>query len=199
MNDDDLKKISFDEDGQPVISDNAESAAAEETKPHQKRSLKEKVEELGLEIEVLKSELENARQEKETYIGLAQRQKAEFENFKKRNLEQSAMIRLDGLTEGVLKVLPVYDALIKAQAMIKDESTLKGLNMIMQQLLAAFKELGVEKIDSLNAEFDPDFHNAIMNEEAASEEEKGRITEVFQEGFTMGGRVLRYAMVKVTI
>ncbi len=203
MNDDELKTISFDEDGQPLAknpgADEQPPAPAAGEEARHKTSLKEKVAELGLEIEVLKSELDNAKAEADTYISLAQRQKAEFENYKKRTLEQSAAVRQDGLCEGVLKILPVYDVITKALNMIKDENTLKGLNMIMQTLIESFKSLGIETIDSLGSDFDPAFHNAVMNEEAETEDGKGKITEVFQEGFKMGDKVLRYAMVKVSI
>lgn len=216
MNNDEMKTIFFGSDGQPVADeikaetfegkDGAGETAggqgrqeAEHGEQRHKATLKEKVTELQLEIDVLKNELENAQKETDGYIALAQRQKADFDNYKKRNAEAAAGIRQEGLIEGVLKILPVYDVIVKALSMIEDKNTLKGLNMIMQQLNASFKDMGVEMIESLGREFDPDYHNAIMNEEAADEGEKGKVTDVFQEGFMMGGKVIRYAMVKVAV
>lgn len=219
---DKMKTISFDEDGRPVAvsaaeeaapeaeeavgqaaengdaGETAEAAKAEHHRPNV-RELKQKISELSLQVEVLESELENARKENETYIDFAKRTKADFDNFKKRNAEQNQRMRGEGLADGVLHLLPVYDALIKASEMITDQSTLKGLAMIAQRLSESLKELGVEKIESLGQNFDPAFHNAVMNEEAESEDMKGKVTGVYQEGFMMGDRVLRYAMVKVAI
>ena len=185
--------IAFDENGQPV--------AEAEQKPHKAgaRELKEKIAALELDIEVLKGAVEAERKEKESFINLAQRSRAEFENFKKRNAEDMRRLREDGLADGIMKVLPVYDALTKAAAMIKDESALKGVTMVLQRLEDALKESGVEKIEALGQDFDPGLHNAIMNEPAQDDGMKGKVTEVFQDGFKTGGRVLRYAMVKVAI
>lgn len=163
------------------------------------KELKEKISELDLEIEVLKTHLEIAKNETQSYIDIAQRTKAEFDNFKKRNSEQLGRLRDEGIAEGALKILPVYDALAKASEMINDENTLKGILMIAQRLAESFKELGIEKMESLGRDFDPALHNAVMNEETENEEIKGKVTEVFQEGFRMGDRILRYAMVRVAV
>ena len=172
-----------------------------EQKPHRPgvKELKEKIAGLELDIEILKGDLENERKEKESFINLAQRSRAEFENFKKRNAEDMRRLREDGLADGIHKVLPAYDALVKAADMIKDENTLKGVTMVLQRLEETLKESGVEIIEALGRDFDPSLHNAVMNEPAQDDALKGKVTEVFQDGFKMGGRVLRYAMVKVAI
>jgi len=196
-NDNEEMSIAFDENGQPIADGSAEA----EHKPHKSggKELKEKIVGLELDIEILKGGLENERKEKESFISLAQRGKAEFENFKKRSAEDMRRLREDGLADGIMKVLPVYDALSKAAAMIKDNNTLKGVTMVLQRLDETLKESGVEKIEALGQDFDPALHNAIMNEPAQDEALKNKVTEVFQDGFKRGGRVLRYAMVKVAI
>jgi len=193
MNDETMS-IAFDESGQPI-------AHEERKTPHKTgvKELKETVAALQLDNEILTNDLEKARAESEKYLDLAQRSRAEFENFKKRTAESTGKIREDGIAEGIIKILPVFDALMQASTMITDESTLKGIDMVTQKLLETFRGAGVERIESAGREFNPDLHNAIMNEETDDEEMKGKIAEVFQEGFRMGTRILRYAMVKVAI
>ena len=186
--------IEFDESGQPV--------ASEFQKTPQKpgvRELKEAIAALQLDNEILKNDLEKAREESANFLDLAQRSRAEFENYKKRTAENTAKVREDGVAEGLMKILPAYDALSQAANFVTDENTLKGLRMVIHRLIDTLIDAGVEVIPSAGRDFDPAFHNAVMNEETDDAEKKGKVTEVFQEGFKMGNRVLRYAMVKVAV
>ena len=93
--------------------------------------------------------------------------------------------------------LPVYDNLTRALKQgTEDEAYRKGVEMIMTQFENTLEKLGVKKIESLGQTFDPKLHNAVMH---VDDEEQGEntIVEVFQEGFTVNDRVIRFAMVKV--
>ena len=95
------------------------------------------------------------------------------------------------------KFLPVYDNLVRALAQsTEDRAYRRGVEMIMAQFNTTLEKLGATRIDCLGQKFDPSLHNAVMHVE---DEEKGEneIVEVFQEGFMMGEKVIRYAMVKV--
>ena len=95
------------------------------------------------------------------------------------------------------KFLPVYDNLVRALAQTtEDEAYRRGVEMIMTQFNTTLEKLGATRIESLGQKFDPSLHNAVMHVE---DEEKGEneIVEVFQEGFMMGEKVIRFAMVKV--
>ena len=122
---------------------------------------------------------------------------AEYDNFRKRSQKEKEALYKDVKAETLKSFLPVYDNLLRALAQpTEDAAYAKGVEMIMAQFNTTMEKLGVEKIESLGQTFDPAFHNAVMH---VDDEEKGEneIVEVFQEGFKMGDKVIRFAMVKV--
>lgn len=143
------------------------------------------------------SEFEKAQQalaqEHDSYLRLA----AEYDNYRKRSQKEKEGLYGDIKSDTVSKFLPVYDNLVRALAQsTEDEAYRKGVEMIMNQFNATLEKLGVSRIESLGQKFDPSLHNAVMHVE---DEEKGEneIVEVFQKGFMMGDKVIRFAMVKV--
>ena len=95
------------------------------------------------------------------------------------------------------KFLPVYDNLARALKQgTEDEAYRKGVEMIMTQFESTLEKLGVKKIESLGKTFDPNLHNAVMHVDDESLGEN-TIVDVFQEGFQLGDKVIRFAMVKV--
>ena len=122
---------------------------------------------------------------------------AEYDNYRKRSQKEKDSLYADVKSDTVAKFLPVYDNLVRALAQsTEDEAYRKGVEMIMTQFNTTLEKLGATRIESLGQKFDPSLHNAVMHVE---DEEKGEneIVEVFQEGFMMGEKVIRYAMVKV--
>ena len=122
---------------------------------------------------------------------------AEYDNFRRRSQKEKEALYGDIKADVLLKFLPVYDNLLRAlNQPTEDDAYRKGVEMIMNQFVATMEKLGVEKIESLGHSFDPNFHNAVMH---VDDEDKGEneIVEVFQEGFIMGEKVIRFAMVKV--
>lgn len=122
---------------------------------------------------------------------------AEYDNFRKRSQKEKDSLYADIKAETLKKFLPVYDNLVRAlNQPTEDEAYYRGVEMIMTQFNTTMEKLGVTEIESLGRKFDPAFHNAVMHVE---DEEKGEneIVEVFQKGFIMGDRVIRFAMVKV--
>lgn len=122
---------------------------------------------------------------------------AEYDNFRKRSQKEKDGLYADVKAETLKKFLPVYDNLVRAlNQPTEDEAYYRGVEMIMTQFNTTMEKLGVTEIESLGKKFDPAFHNAVMHVE---DEEKGEneIVEVFQKGFLMGDRVIRFAMVKV--
>lgn len=131
------------------------------------------------------------------YLELAQRIKAEFENYKKRNAEVVSQSFDNGVSHTVEKLLPAIDSFKQAKASIQDESVLKGLDLVLSQILNAFSELGVTKIPAVGEQFDPNFHNAVL---VGKEEDKedGVILDEYQEGFILkNDRVIRHSVVKI--
>ena len=122
---------------------------------------------------------------------------AEYDNFRKRSIRERDALYGDIKADTVTKFLPVYDNLIRALAQTtEDEAYRKGVEMILNQFNSTLEKMGVSKIDSLGKTFDPEFHNAVMHTEDESKGEN-EIAEVFQEGFLLGDKVIRFAMVKV--
>ncbi|MCL2847194.1 MAG: nucleotide exchange factor GrpE [Firmicutes bacterium] len=125
------------------------------------------------------------------------RMAADFDNYKKRERENLKRHILDAKIEVIEKILPLVDILNKAVAMTQDKNTKSGLEMISKQFSLNLESLGVVSIKALGEEFNPNYHNAVMDEEVANEKKVGTILEVFTEGYMIGDRVLRYADVKI--
>ena len=122
---------------------------------------------------------------------------AEYDNFRRRSQKERDNLYGDIKADTVQKFLPVYDNLERALKQgTEDEAYRKGVEMIMTQFESTLEKLGVTVIDSLGQTFDPALHNAVMH---VDDEEKGEneIVEVFQQGFKLGEKVIRFAMVKV--
>lgn len=141
--------------------------------------------------------LELSEKKANEYKDMAQRIQAEFENYKKRNVDLARNSRLDATLDTVKEYLPIIDNFERAVSNIADENIKNGIALILKQFLAVFEKLNVKEIECLNCDFDPSLHNAIMQVE--TEDAKGKVVEVFQKGYIKDGKVLRYAMVKVGV
>lgn len=136
-----------------------------------------------------------AQAKMEEYKALAQRTQADFDNFRKRNVEAVKQARVDGGNDVVLSMLPVLDTVEIAINMIADEATKSGVQLIQKKFQEVFAKYGVKEIEAMGQEFDPNLHNAIMQVEDS--ENAGKVVEVLQKGYTRDGKVIRYSMVKV--
>lgn len=122
---------------------------------------------------------------------------AEYDNYRKRSQKEREALYGDIKADVLNKFLPVYDNLVRAlDQPTEDEAYRKGVEMIMAQFNKTMENLGVTEIESVGQPFDPNLHNAVMHVE---DETKGEneIVEVFQKGFKLGDKVIRFAMVKV--
>ena len=122
---------------------------------------------------------------------------AEFDNFRKRTVKEKEASYGNGKADAVAKMLPVYDNLERAlNQETSDAAYKKGVEMTMSELVKIFTSLGVEIFGNVGDEFDPNLHNAVMHIDS---EELGEnvIAQVFQKGFKIGEKVVRFAMVQV--
>ncbi len=123
---------------------------------------------------------------------------AEYDNYRKRTAKEKEGLYRDARNDTIVKFLEVYDNLERAVQQAGDEENVhkKGMEMIFHQLMDILTKLGVEILDPLGQPFDPERHNAVMHIE---DEEKGEsiVTAVFQKGFLLGDKVLRFAAVQV--
>ena len=142
------------------------------------------------QVEQLQAEL---AAEKDKYLRLL----AEYDNFRKRSQKEKDNLYTDIRAEIVGKFLPVYDNLERAlNQPTADEAYKKGVEMTMGGLIEVMEKLGVVSFGDVGDAFDPNMHNAVMHCEDESLGENV-LAEVFQKGFRLGDKVVRFAMVRV--
>ena len=131
--------------------------------------------------------------EHDAYLRLA----AEFDNFRKRTIKEKEASYGNGKADAVAKMLPVYDNLERAlNQPTEDAAYKKGVEMTMNELIKVLSALGVEIFGNAGDAFDPNLHNAVMHIES-DEFAENTICTVFQKGFKVGDKVVRFAMVQV--
>ena len=122
---------------------------------------------------------------------------AEYDNFRRRSAKEKTEAYSKAKADAALAFLPVYDNLERALKQgSADEAFLKGVEMTMTQLVNVLDSLGIKAIEGDGKPFDPNFHNAVMH---IKDENLGEnvVAQVFQTGFIMGDKVIRFAMVQV--
>ena len=136
---------------------------------------------------------EKYNQEHDAYLRLA----ADYDNFRKRTVKEKEASYGHGKADAVEKLLPVYDNLERAMNQpTEDAAYKKGVEMTFNQLVSIFTALGVEIFGNVGDTFDPNIHNAVMHTEEEGAPEN-TITQVFQKGFKLGDKIVRFAMVQV--
>ncbi|MDR0839442.1 MAG: nucleotide exchange factor GrpE [Oscillospiraceae bacterium] len=131
--------------------------------------------------------------ERDKYLRLA----AEYDNFRKRSRAERESLYTDIRAETVTRLLPVYDNLARAlQTPCADEAFLKGVELTFTQFTEILTSLGVEEIPTVGEKFDPERHNAV-SQTADPDAAPGVVTLELQKGFTLGGKIIRHAMVQV--
>ena len=144
-----------------------------------------------------KKEKDKFEQQIEDLTDRLKRNMAEFDNFRKRTEKEKSSMYIIGAKDIVEKILPVVDNFERGLAQApEDDSFAYGMKMIYKQLISTLNDLGVQPIEAVGKEFDPNFHNAVMHVE---DEEAGEniVVEEFQKGYTYKDFVVRHSMVKV--
>ena len=134
-------------------------------------------------------------EQKDKFLRLA----AEYDNYRKRTAKEKESVYADAKIETLTGMLPVYDNLERALAQFgadDDSPHRKGVEMIFTQFKESLSKLGVTPIDALGKPFDPEKHNAVMHVEDENAGEN-TVVEVLQQGFSLGDKILRFAIVKV--
>ena len=147
------------------------------------------------------SELKVARDQAEDYLALAQRTKADFENFRKRMARDVAAAEARGVGRLAKELLPALDNLGRALAAAEAEGEAEGhlgtgVKLVQDELLAVLKRVGIEPFSPRGERFDPNEHEA-MAQQPVDGAEAGTVVEVYQQGFRHGESVLRPARVVV--
>lgn len=183
-------EVKVEEKTEEKVEEKVEKKEAPKTEPKKEKKAKKE----NKKEESVKEAAEKAiKAEQEKYMRLA----AEYDNFRKRSQKEKESLYTDIKADTLLKFLPVYDNLERAlKQETADEAYRKGVEMIMNQFNQTLEKLGVTEIESEGQQFDPEKHNAVMHVDDESYGEN-EIVEVFQRGFKVGEKVIRFAMVKV--
>jgi molecular chaperone GrpE len=151
------------------------------------------------EARQFETDLDTLQRERDDLLDTTRRLQADFENYRKRVLrEQTSLV--DRATEGLVEqLLPVMDSFELALSNLEhgdvDEKVRKGIELVFAELASVLEKAGLERIDALGAPFDPNEHEAVMQDGGDGEPHVG---DVMRTGWKLKGRVLRPAMVKVT-
>jgi molecular chaperone GrpE len=157
----------------------------------------EDVEQLSAEVETLKKQLAESESKTSEYKDSWLRSQAEFQNYRKRVERDNEMTYLSMKGDILKKVLPALDDLERAlQNRRAEDPWANGIELIARKLQNILENEGLKKIEALGTEFDPNFHEAISHEPADGAE-SGHVIGVVQNGYMLGERVIRPALVRV--
>ena len=165
-------------------NENAQAAKGEKKSPFKKKEKKkdkrdERIEELTDQVK---------------------RQMAEFENFRKRTEQEKTQMYEEGAKSIIEKILPVVDNFERGLAAVpeeqKNDAFVDGMDKVYKQMMTVFSELDVKPIEAVGKEFDPEFHNAVMQVES-EEYESGVVAQELQKGYMYRDSVVRHSMVAV--
>ncbi len=147
------------------------------------------------ELDPLVAAQNETEQWKDKYIRLV----AEFENYKKRTLKEKSELILNGSEKTVAAILPILDDFERATAdKTEDPQAIKeGFELIYKKFLKALETLGVNKIETDNADFNVDYHEAIAMVPGMGDDKKGKVIDCVQTGYTLNDKVIRHAKVAV--
>ena len=194
--------------GEELVNESAETTEAEvseELTPDAEecekttRADKKKLKKAEAELERLTAELEKNEKELAQANDKYMRLYAEYDNFRRRTALEKEGIYSDAYVDALTQILPILDNMERAaQFSVEDEESpiAKGIALIMKSFSDTLAKMGVEEIEALGAQFDPNLHNAVMH---VDDEQYGEneIVEVLMKGYKRGDKVLRYSMVKV--
>ena len=168
-----------------------DATAAEEGSQEPELSEEEK---LAKDLEEAKTELDKQKKE---YLFLL----AEFDNFRKRTLKEKADLVKNAAEKAMLEILPVVDDFERALQAMHDSSDLEsvkeGVDLIYNKFVKYIESNGVKAIDSNNADFNTEYHEAVTTFPAADDSQKGKVIDTVQKGYMINDKVLRHSKVVV--
>ena len=186
------------EEAEAEVDQNEEEVSAEaETHADTEADAEEASSEESSSDAEMSSETETSSEEDDPWQTKYMRLMADFQNYKKRTAKEVSDIRSSASEKVMTKILDVLDNFERAfEQGTTDEKYAEGVENIFKQLLNVLGQNGLEEMEVLGAEFDPNFHNAAVMEDT-EEYESGKISGVIQKGYTLNGKVIRPPMVKV--
>lgn len=186
----DSKKIQKEEVNEAPKAEDKKKSRKEQ---NYKEELKKKEEEFNKKIEEVEGKL---AKEKDDYVRLM----AEFETFRRRSSEDRLNLVSSAAADTIKGLLPVLDDCERAMEILEkssDEAAKEGTSLIYTKLMDYLKTRGLAKIEAKGEDFNTDFHEAVTQFPAPSEDMKGKVIDVVQTGYMLNGKILRYAKVVV--
>ncbi|CCX56804.1 MAG: nucleotide exchange factor GrpE [Bacteroides sp.] len=187
----DSKKIQKEEVNEDLKAEDNKKKSKKEQ--NYKEELKKKEEEFNKKIEEVEGKL---AKEKDDYVRLM----AEFETFRRRSSEDRLNLISSAAADTIKGLLPVLDDCERAMEILEkssDEAAKEGTSLIYTKLMDYLKTRGLAKIEAKGEDFNTDFHEAVTQFPAPSEDMKGKVIDVVQTGYMLNGKILRYAKVVV--
>ncbi len=187
----DSKKIQKEEVNEDLKAEDNNKKSKKEQ--NYKEELKKKEEEFNKKIEEVEGKL---AKEKDDYVRLM----AEFETFRRRSSEDRLNLISSAAADTIKGLLPVLDDCERAMEILEkssDEAAKEGTSLIYTKLMDYLKTRGLAKIEAKGEDFNTDFHEAVTQFPAPSEDMKGKVIDVVQTGYMLNGKILRYAKVVV--
>ena len=187
----DSKKIQKEEVNEDLKAEDNKKKSKKEQ--NYKEELKKKEEEFNKKIEEVEPKL---AKEKDDYVRLM----AEFETFRRRSSEDRLNLISSAAADTIKGLLPVLDDCERAMEILEkssDEAAKEGTSLIYTKLMDYLKTRGLAKIEAKGEDFNTDFHEAVTQFPAPSEDMKGKVIDVVQTGYMLNGKILRYAKVVV--
>ena len=189
------RKASEEKDVKEGNETGGEKPETEESKEEPEDSLEKR----NQELEAANRDLtEKLAREKDDYIRLM----AEFETFRRRTAEEKLELVNSAASETIKGLLPVLDDCERALELLEkssDEAAKEGTGLIYTKLMQYLKKKGLEKIEAKGQKFDTDYHEAVAQVPVPEEDKKGLVFDVIETGYTLGGKILRYAKVVVGV
>jgi molecular chaperone GrpE len=140
--------------------------------------------------------LAEVERERDEYLELARRTKADFENYRKRTAGETVVAEKRGRAELARDLLPVLDNLERALAAGEGESLVEGVRLVREDLASILQRSGIESYEPVGESFDPHWHEAMLIRPSAAKDD-GKVLEVLEKGYRLDGQVLRPARVIV--
>lgn len=152
--------------------------------------------------EVMNKEVEELKKQSEENYNRLLRMQADFDNYKKRVAKEREDMYYTALETIAQQLLPVVDNMERATEAFRkdqlDEKYISGVEMVYKQLIDVLNKNGLKEIEALEKDFDPNVHHAVMQVPGEAEDEN-KVKEVFQKGYTLGNKVIRPTLVKVSV
>ena len=203
MNEEDKKKIDEPQDEKPETPENEtdntenEETAGETEAPEENQEESDKKSADAPEADPLDIALAKIDELNDKYL----RKVAEFDNYRKRTMKEKTELILNGGEKVITKILPVIDdferAIANGQTTDDAQVLREGLELIFKKFLKILEGEGVERIETENKDFDTDYHEAIAMVPGMGDDKKGKVIDCVQTGYTLNGKVIRFAKVAV--